>query len=387
MSADVIEGTAVEVVEERPVEQSIVGAGTAALATMTDQEFDRRLAALVKGRERIVLIQRSLMVSDVDYGVIPGTDKPSLLKPGAEKLCDFYRFAASFTPERTIGDGVTAPHLSYLTRCDLHLGSLDGSIVAVAFGAANSWEKRYRYRNAERTCPNCGKPTVIKGKAEYGGGWLCWPKKGGCNSKWRDGDKAIEGQEAGQVDNPDPFDLDVVLAAMAEKRAHVHATLRACAASALFTADIEDLPEFKSETPAKPAETSDEGLVGEARTQGNQDYELRQGPDGPTLPFRVVDGKQAQIVMAHGDLADVLSTMRDDVLGKRVTVWGSFSDESFEKKKDGKWTTIAYSVLHLTRIKTPDFVLPAPGVAPEADSLPLFDPAESARLDAEEALA
>ncbi len=32
---------------------------------------------------------REVMVEGVDYGIIPGTDKPSLLRAGAEGLCAF----------------------------------------------------------------------------------------------------------------------------------------------------------------------------------------------------------------------------------------------------------------------------------------------------------
>lgn len=36
-------------------------------------------------------------------------------------------------------------------------------------------------------CPKCGtNKSVIKGKEEYGGGWLCFAKKGGCGEKWQD---------------------------------------------------------------------------------------------------------------------------------------------------------------------------------------------------------
>jgi hypothetical protein len=36
-------------------------------------------------------------------------------------------------------------------------------------------------------CPKCGKvKPVIKGKAEYGGGWVCFKKKGGCGATWHD---------------------------------------------------------------------------------------------------------------------------------------------------------------------------------------------------------
>jgi hypothetical protein len=273
----------------------IAATGALALAALSDDEFDRRLGALAKSKERVERIQRALMTRDVDFGLIPGTPKPTLLKPGAEKLCLAYGLAADFAPVRTIGDGQSEPWLSYVTRCELHLGSLDGPVVAVGYGAANSWERRYRYRMADRACPNCGQPAIIKGKAEYGGGWVCFKKKGGCGSKWPDGAPEIEGQEVGQVDNPDPFDLDVTLAKMAEKRAHVDATLRATAASGLFTQDMEDRPpELPPDPPADP-ETGE--VIREARRRrAHRDGRARQGrrrlrvaPD----PGRLRDGRSA----------------------------------------------------------------------------------------------
>lgn len=41
-------------------------------------------------------------------------------------------------------------------------------------------------RAAMRKCPVCGKEAVIKGKDEYGGGYLCWAKQGGCGATWED---------------------------------------------------------------------------------------------------------------------------------------------------------------------------------------------------------
>ena len=40
--------------------------------------------------------------------------------------------------------------------------------------------------NQQINCPECGKPAIIKGKPEYGGGWLCYKKKDGCGAKWSD---------------------------------------------------------------------------------------------------------------------------------------------------------------------------------------------------------
>jgi hypothetical protein len=38
--------------------------------------------------------------------------------------------------------------------------------------------------NERPKCPTCGVNAIIKGKEEYGGGWLCFKKKGGCGDKF-----------------------------------------------------------------------------------------------------------------------------------------------------------------------------------------------------------
>lgn len=240
-------------------------AGTFALAAMDDTEFKTRLALLKKGRDRIALIQRELMDKDVDYGTIPGTPKPTLLKPGAEKLNDIYGHRADFIPERIVGDGVSAPSLAYSVRCELHLGTLDGPVVAVGYGSANSWERKHRYRRAERACPKCGLiGSLLRSKSEPE--WFCWRKKGGCGATFKLNDPAITDQALGDVENPDPWDLDTTLLKMAEKRAHVDATLRATAASGLFTQDVEDVPQPREEEPPPPEPTiADQVAVRRAR--------------------------------------------------------------------------------------------------------------------------
>jgi hypothetical protein len=47
---------------------------------------------------------------------------------------------------------------------------------------------------------------IIKGKEEYGGGWICYNKKGGCGQKFADDDDAIIGQIVGRIENDDPAD-------------------------------------------------------------------------------------------------------------------------------------------------------------------------------------
>ena len=179
---------------------------------------------------------------DVDFGVIPGSAKLSLLKPGAEKMATFFGLAPVFEDVQIIEDWTGEDHngepfFYYREKCKLYRGE---RMIASADGSCNSWEKKYRYRYAERVCPNCGKPAIIKGKQEYGGGYVCFDKKGGCKAKFRDGDPAIEGQQLGQVKNPDVAEQVNTILKMAQKRALVAATLIATNASDYFTQDIED---------------------------------------------------------------------------------------------------------------------------------------------------
>jgi predicted RNA-binding Zn-ribbon protein involved in translation (DUF1610 family) len=81
-----------------------------------------------------------------------------------------------------------------------------GQVIAEGDGSCNSRETKYRYRTSERVCPACGQATIIKGRDDYGGGWLCYAKKGGCGAKYKDGDKTIEEQKTGRIPNPDIAD-------------------------------------------------------------------------------------------------------------------------------------------------------------------------------------
>ena len=258
-------GSELQVIDAQPLALKREQAGMLAMATMSESEFEVRLVALKQGQARIKRIKQELMEEDAHYGVIPGTKKPTLLKPGAEVLCSIYGLRPDFIPTLQEGDGVTSPTLRVTMRCELHLGDIAGPVVAVGYGSANSWERKHRYRRGERACPACGLVgLVIKGKADFGGGWLCWSKKGGCGAKWPDGAPEIEGQQCGDVANPDPYDLENTLVKMAKKRAHIDAALTGTASSDLFTQDLDEQgpserdhaapPTARTPTPQRAAE-------------------------------------------------------------------------------------------------------------------------------------
>jgi hypothetical protein len=191
------------------------------------------------------------MQEKIDYGIIPGTNgKPTLLKPGAEKLCRLLNLNPTFSLINSIID-FDKPVFYYHYQCSLYHNS---ELVGQGDGSCNSYEKKYRYRKAELTCPSCGQPTVIKGKEEYGGGYLCYKKKGGCGAKFKDNDEQITNQTVGLIENPDIFDQVNTIQKMAEKRALIAAVLCTVGASEFFTQDLEDM-EF-DESPKKTSKTT-----------------------------------------------------------------------------------------------------------------------------------
>jgi hypothetical protein len=236
--ADTIEGTAVVVRES----------SAPALWTPT---FAVAIEEAVARKEAKHTFFKRVMVENVHYGVIPGTGtKPTLLKPGAEMLLSNMGLQPSFTdaepPTLDItgaGHGGEA-YIRYRKVCRIYrqLGMREDErmIVAQAEGSCSSWETKYRYRNDSLKCPICGKAAIIKGKQEFGGGYICFKKKGGCNAKFGDKDPAIVSQPVGKIPNPDLADVENTILKMADKRALVAATLLATGCSDIFTQDVED---------------------------------------------------------------------------------------------------------------------------------------------------
>jgi hypothetical protein len=195
-------------------------------------------------------VMKEAMQDGEHFGVIPGTQKPTLLQPGAQKLCMTFRLAPEYEVyEKDLGAG----HREYRIGCTLK-SITTGVVIGSGVGICSTMESKYRYRQAERLCPCCGKPAIIKGKVEWGGGYVCYEKKGGCKAKFKDGDTAIEGQKVGRVENPDVADTYNTVLKMGKKRAFVDATVTALAVSDIFTQDLEETVEHPKDVTPPPQE-------------------------------------------------------------------------------------------------------------------------------------
>ena len=224
------------------------------LATIEVQEQGITRAGMAHTAQQLELLTefvKTVLVVDQDYGVIPGTgSKPTLLKPGAANVVAAFECYAKPRLTNRIVDPVTG-FASFESTVEI-ISKKTGQVVAEGIGECNSYEVKYRYREEQRKCPDCNQPAIIKGKAEYGGGWLCWSKKGGCGAKFNDGAPVIEGQKTGRIDNPDPLDQMNTMIKMSVKRAEVDAAMRLPGVARFFTQDLDQIAGIEEEAQEEP---------------------------------------------------------------------------------------------------------------------------------------
>jgi hypothetical protein len=212
-------------------------------------ELENNFEEAVKKYEIIRKFRFKVLKDSVDFGVIPGTDKPTLLKPGAEKLCDLLKLCPRFKV-LSITEDFDKPLFYYRYECEL-IHTPSGNLVGSAIGSCNSMEAKYRYRNARMKCPQCNEEALILDKFNKEVDYFCFPKKGGCGAKYKKQDLA--GQKRGKVENDDIFTQINTLDKMAQKRALIAAVMVCAGVSEFFTQDMEDVvetPHLSHDSPA-----------------------------------------------------------------------------------------------------------------------------------------
>ena len=154
---------------------------------------------LQEAKERLQMLQqfvKDFMIPGEDYGIIPGSKKPSLLKPGAEKLCDIFGFSKHVKIRDKMEDW-DKPFLNYEVMVTL-VNKRTGHVEAQGIGSANSREKKF-----------------IK---------------------------------------QDTYSIANTLVKIAKKRALVDAVLSATRSSGLFTQDLEDISNMPEQKPSRRTE-------------------------------------------------------------------------------------------------------------------------------------
>jgi uncharacterized protein (DUF3820 family) len=140
-------------------------------------------STLAKINQFQVVVQNTLKANH-DYGVIPGTQKPTLLKPGAEKIQMLLGVTSEYEVIERVQD-YEKGFFAFTVRCIVYK---NGMKITEGVGHCNTKEKKYI--------------------------------------------------------NQDPYTLANTCLKMAKKRAQIDATLTLASLSEIFTQDIEDMQEF-----------------------------------------------------------------------------------------------------------------------------------------------
>jgi hypothetical protein len=201
----------------------------------------------------------------VHYGIIPGCgDKPTLLKPGAEKISMMFRLVPEYDIRQT---DLAHGHREYRIICTLK-SAKSGVFCGQGVGAASTMESKFRFRweNTEQAVP---KEYWDHRDKDLLGGETYAPRK------VRDADGKQSWVIFQRIEHDNPADYYNTVLKMGKKRAHVDAVLTATAASDIFTQDIEDMqpeggdgkraeparPPVSMPTPTTPAQRSDDNPV------------------------------------------------------------------------------------------------------------------------------
>ena len=142
-----------------------------------------------------------------DFGVIPGTDKPTLLKPGAEKILMMMGLRSEFEIADSTRD-FEKGFFQYQVRCRLLKGDM---VLTEGLGACNTRERKYL--------------------------------------------------------KMDPYTIDNTVLKMAKKRAMVDAALLVASLSDVFTQDIEDLDLNGQQTRRQRYYTDQDGTISKAQAK------------------------------------------------------------------------------------------------------------------------
>jgi hypothetical protein len=257
-------------------------------------ETEKNALSAIDIRRQVNLIQevmKEVMQKDVHFGVIPGTDKPALLKAGAEKLLMTFRLGASY--DELPGSSESDNFICYKIKCTLtHIGS--GNVVGSAIGTCNSKEKKYRTRSVY-----ANKATAEEKKI---------------------GEKQTRATKDGKtydvyVVPQDPWDIQNTIYKMACKRALIASVINATGASDIFNQDIEEVDEVDYSN-SKPAKTAKPAVdMPKAKPA-----ESKQ--ESPVVEESPISIREA-LTKEDGETFDVIGSLTD------------YSETTFKKKSDG----------------------------------------------------
>lgn len=176
------------------------------------------VADVVQHAKTVQQVMQAVMKEGLHFGKIPGTDKPSLLQPGADVLAMTFRIAQKITTE----DLSRADAVRYrVTVSGVH--QTTGVVLGEGIGECSSGEEKYKWRRAVSDQEFDATPDGLR-RVKYGKSYTT---------------KQVR---------TEPADVANTVLKMAVKRAKIAMILNVTGASDMFGQDLEDLDEALRES-------------------------------------------------------------------------------------------------------------------------------------------
>ena len=207
-------------------ERKCTAMSTAAIERVTVGEIQR-------DQHAIFSLMKDAMKEGQDYGIMPGAKKPSLYKPGSEKILSLFKLGVDVLVEEVTPTSNIGRFDEYRVRVYVTLKEMgSGRFIGKGIGECSSFEEKYMWRAAsgpqELDYYQKQSPDYVRLKFKQ---------------EWSNGRPTGREMHESQVRVPTADRMNTVLK-MAKKRAQIDATLTATAASAIFTQDLEDIPDY-----------------------------------------------------------------------------------------------------------------------------------------------
>lgn len=316
------------------MESALVQQGTNYQPTVVNfEDYAMSSVGVLKQVKMIQDILHDVMKQEEHFGTIPGTQKPSLYKAGAEKLSLTFRLRPEYEIRRTdLGGG----HREYEVVCTLyHIPT--GQSIGQGVGSSTTMEGKYRYRPGPveytgKPVPKAYWDDPRRDPAHLGGKGFS-AKKNPDTNQW---EIAIKGEA---VEHDNPADYYNTVLKMAKKRAHVDAILTATAASDIFTQDVEDMPEVI------PGAKKEAATSGEAKPPVQTPQ--KKAPEPPSGDILAVTVNVKEVGSKAGEKNGkpyTIYTITDVNDTKYATFDANLADLAGSAKKGMLPVTISYTV-------------------------------------------
>ena len=171
---------------------------------------DMDLQQITTGMDKISQFQKivqSQLRQNHDFGIVPGTDRAALLKPGAEKIIMLMGIRSEFSLVDSARD-FEKGFFQYMVKCSLYKGDI---LITEGMGSCNNLENKYK--------------------------------------------------------KSDPFSIDNTILKMAKKRALVDAALLVGSLSDIFTQDLDDVDLMGNKPTKDKTATDTSGTITQAQAK------------------------------------------------------------------------------------------------------------------------